>query len=342
MPFTIFEHSFLQKIFNHFDSDLVLQMAWSGSSVTREIHRLFKAKRDAIKAELRNALTAVHISLDLWTPPNRFAIMAVFAHFIDQLGHQQSHLLALRRQFGAHSSENLAGSLIDIVHEWEIEGRVGCAISDNMTANNTCLYYMYQRLDPSMRPVDIKARRMRCYGHTLNLVARAFLFGKDAESFELESDINGMRGLVEQDLDHWRTKGPTGKLCNIVKFILAWEQDHEEYRLCEKSTADLEVIMNNETQWNSTYMMIKRALRKQTDIRAFIFATQEEEDGARRILAEDILSSEDWRVLGEVNELLKPIYLQTMQTQGWGKGDSHGRLWEVLIGMEYLLEHFED
>ncbi|KAH7150633.1 hypothetical protein DER46DRAFT_513987, partial [Fusarium sp. MPI-SDFR-AT-0072] len=27
---------------------------------------------------------------------------------------------------------------------------------------------------------------------------------------------------------------------------------------------------------------------------------------------------------------------------GWGKGDSHGRLWEVLIGIEYLLEHFED
>ncbi|KAK7583457.1 hypothetical protein V3481_012745 [Fusarium oxysporum f. sp. vasinfectum] len=354
VPFTIFEHSFLRKMFNHFDSDLVLQMAWSGSSVTREIHRLFEAKRDTIKAELRNALTAVHVSFDLWTSPNRFAIIAVFAHFIDQLGHQQSRLLALRRQFGAHSGENLAGSLVDIVHEWEIEGRVGCAISDNMTANDTCLYHMYPRLDPSMRPVDIKARRMRCYGHMLNLVARAFLFGKDAESFELESDINSMRGLVEQDLDHWRTKGPIGKLRNIVKFIrsspqrseqfkrVAREQDHEEYRLCEESTAELEVVMNNETRWNSTYMMIERALRKQTDIRAFIFTTQEEEDAARRIPAEDILSSEDWRVLGEVNEILKPIYLQTMRTQGWGKGNSHGRLWEVLIGMEYLLEHFED
>ncbi|KAH7460200.1 hypothetical protein FOMA001_g19634 [Fusarium oxysporum f. sp. matthiolae] len=97
-----------------------------------------------------------------------------------------------------------------------------------MTANDTCLYYMYQRLDPSMRPVDIKARRMRCYGHTLNLVARAFLFGKDAESFELESDINGMRGLVEQDLDHWRTKGPIGKLRNIVKFIRSSPQRSEQ------------------------------------------------------------------------------------------------------------------
>uniref|UniRef100_A0A0C4BKZ8 AC transposase n=1 Tax=Fusarium oxysporum (strain Fo5176) TaxID=660025 RepID=A0A0C4BKZ8_FUSOF len=288
-------------------------MAWSGSSITREIHRLFEAKRDAIKTELCNALTAVHIIFDPWTSPNRFAIMAVFAHFIDQLGHQQSRLLALRRQFGAHSGENLAGSLIDI------------------------------RLDPSMTPVDIKARRMRCYGHTLNLVARAFLFGKDAESFELESDINGMRGLVEQDLDHWHTKGPIGKLRNIVKFIrsspqrseqfkrVAREQDHEEYRLCEESMAELEAVMNNETRWNSTYMMIERALRKQTDIRAFIFATQEEEDGVRRIPVEDILSSEDWRVLGEANEILKPIYLQTMRMQDWVR--LRRRRWEKLKWM---------
>jgi len=34
VPFTIFEHSFLRKIFNHFDKELVVQMAWSGSPIT--------------------------------------------------------------------------------------------------------------------------------------------------------------------------------------------------------------------------------------------------------------------------------------------------------------------
>ncbi|OAQ60058.1 transposase-like protein [Purpureocillium lilacinum] len=76
--------------------------------------------------------------------------------------------------------------------------------------------------------------------------------------------------------------------------------------------------------------MIERALRKRTDIRAFIFALEGEQDEAKRIPADDILSNEDWRVLGEVNAILKPIYLQTMRTQGWGKADGHGRLWEVL------------
>ncbi|CAG1973160.1 unnamed protein product [Fusarium graminearum] len=60
---------------------------------------------------------------------------------------------------------------------------------------------------------------------------------------------------VEEDLEHWRAKGPVGKLHNIVKFIWASPQrteafkaharEQEEadiYKLAEESTAELEVI----------------------------------------------------------------------------------------------------
>lgn len=128
---------------------------------------------------------------------------------------------------GTHSGENLAATLVDVVKEWQIEGRVGVVICDNLGTKDVCLHHMYKELDPSMRSADVKMRRMRCYGHILNLVARAFLFGKDAECFELESTVNGIRGLVEQDLDHWRAKGPVGKLHNIVKFIRSSPQRSE-------------------------------------------------------------------------------------------------------------------
>ncbi|RKK26627.1 hypothetical protein BFJ67_g16557 [Fusarium oxysporum f. sp. cepae] len=32
----------------------------------------------------------------------------------------------------------------------------------------------------------------------------------------------------------------------------------------------------------------------------------------------------------------------TMRTQGWGTSGGHGRLWEVMTGMEFVLEHLED
>ena len=199
---------------------------------------------------------------------------------------------------------------------------------------------------------------MRCYGHILNLVARAFLFGKDAESFERESDINSMRGLAEQDLRHWRSKGPIGKLHNIVKFIrsssqrsesfkrIAHEEEYEGYRLSEESTAELEVVLDNETRWNSTYMMIERALRKQTDIRAFIFALEGEQDETKRIPADDILSNEDWRVLGEVNQILKPYIfrrcgrkagVEATAMGGCGKSGWNGISARTFRGLEWLL-----
>uniref|UniRef100_A0A0D2XSY6 HAT C-terminal dimerisation domain-containing protein n=1 Tax=Fusarium oxysporum (strain Fo5176) TaxID=660025 RepID=A0A0D2XSY6_FUSOF len=202
-----------------------------------------------------------------------------------------------------------------------------------------------------MNLADVRARRMRCYGHILNLVARAFLYGEDFESFEAESQVFDLLGRREDDLRHWRKKGPVGKLHNVVKFIrsspqrcelfkrISRENDEaQEYLLASESTAELEVVMNNDTRWNSTYLMISRALIKQGDIRAFLVHPEVE----KWLPEADMLKGDDWRLLAEIKLILEPFYLQTMRTQGWGSEGGNGRLWEVMAGMEYLLEHLED
>ncbi|CZR49924.1 uncharacterized protein FPRO_16129 [Fusarium proliferatum ET1] len=105
----------------------------------------------------------------------------------------------------------------------------------------------------------------------------------DAASFELQSEAYGMLERTEEELEHWRVKSPVGKLHNIVKFIRASPQrseafkahakEQEEvdtYKLTEESTAELEVIQNNATRWNSTFMMIERALVKPSEPNSFI------------------------------------------------------------------------
>ncbi|OBS16461.1 hypothetical protein FPOA_12113 [Fusarium poae] len=179
-----------------------------------------------------------------------------------------------------------------------------------------------------MSLADVRARRMRCYGHILNLVARAFLYGEDFESFEAGSQVFDLLGRREDDLRHWRKKGPVGKLHNVVKFIrsspqrcelfkrISRENDEaQEYLLASESTAELEVVMNNDTRWNSTYLMISRALVKQGDIRAFLVHPEVD----KWLPEADMLKGDDWRREG-----------------------GNGRLWEVMAGMEYLLEHLED
>jgi hypothetical protein len=43
---------------------------------------------------------------------------------------------------------------------------------------------------------------MRYFGHILNLVAQAFLYGDNAASFELQSEACGLLERVEEDLKH--------------------------------------------------------------------------------------------------------------------------------------------
>jgi hypothetical protein len=319
--------------------------------MSRLLDDMYKTKKDRVKQELSDALSKIHLGFDLWTSPNRHAVMAVTAHFLDRQGKHQSRLLALRRQLGCHSGENLAVTLGQVVREWKIEDRVGTVISDNASSNDTCLLNFYGDLDAEMSLVDIRARRMRCYGHILNLVARAFLYGEDFEAFEAESQVFNFLGRHEDDLRHWRKKGPVGKLHNVVKFIRSSPQRSElfkkisrendeaqEYLLAGESTAELEVVMNNDTRWNSTYLMISRALVKQGDIRAFLVHPEVE----KWLPEADMLKGDDWRLLAEIKHILEPFYLQTMRTQGWGSEGGNGRLWEVMTGMEYLLEHLED
>ena len=354
LPFSIFDNRYFKELLHQFDAQLADQVPCGKITQRNDLHKLYQAKKVVIMQELELVLTKIHLSFDLWTSPNRHAMMAIIAHFIDNHKRQQTLLLALRRQLGAHSGENLAVTLVDVVSSWGIVNKVGTVICDNASNNDSCLRAFYLQLDPSMELKDIKARRMRCYGHILNLVARAFLFGKDADSFELQSEAHKLLSQQEADLYHWRQQGPIGKLHNIIKFIRAspqrserfkkraQETETEEYRLYEESTAELELIQNNETRWNSTYLMIQRAFTKRAEITAYFIELEHNPTDHDHLAAEDNLTIDDWRLLGEIMHLLKPLYDQTMRTQGWGRGDGHGRLWEVMTGIEYLLEHLED
>jgi hypothetical protein len=58
--------------------------------------------------------------------------------------------------------------------------------------------------------------------------------------------------------------------------------------------------MSNDTRWNSTYLMISRALVKQGDIRAFL--VHPDVEGC--IPQDDVLKGDDWKLLAEVKHIL--------------------------------------
>lgn len=103
----------------------------------------------------------------------------------------------------------------------------------------------------------------------MNLVAKAFLFGADVDTFKLEDEANIALDREQERLEAWRKKGAIGKLHNIVVFIRASTQRKELFKnislatieevdglLVNDKTKNLGVVKDNRTRWNSVYLMI--------------------------------------------------------------------------------------
>jgi len=66
-------------------------------------------------------------------------------------------------------------------------------------------------------PKEPKESRLRCIGHVINLVVKAFLYGHAfVEQTGVESEEDA---LLEASLSTWRKRGPYGKLRNVIAYI---------------------------------------------------------------------------------------------------------------------------
>ncbi|KAM4061331.1 restless-like transposase [Hirsutella rhossiliensis] len=122
----------------------------------------------------------------------------------------------------SHSGENIAAQILEILESYEILDKVGYITLDNAGNMDTATEEIAEALG-----FDPKKRRVRCFGHVLNLVVKALLFGHKADAFEAE--INGEPVLDAVQHEIWRKKGPVGKLHNLVNWI--HQSDKLTYRL---------------------------------------------------------------------------------------------------------------
>jgi hypothetical protein len=336
-------------------SNHLVNLVPTGDTIRTWILKEFNHRKQDIKQQLlEDAEGKIHLSFDLWTSDGTtMSIMAVVAHYLDKSFINRTRLIALRRLYGSHSGENMAKILISVIQEFEITKRLGYFMMDNDATNDTCLESLLRDIDPNISDSDIDERRLRCWGHILNLVAKAFLFGTNANAFELEDQANITLGREQERFQAWRKKGPVGKLHNLVVFIRASTQRKELFKNVSLATVDeidglainedtqnLGVIKDNETRWNSTYLMIVRALKKRQEINAFI-QVLDVRPAEKPVPREDRLSANDWLIIEETAYILKPIYDHTIRFQSRAKEGHHGTIWEVLPSMELILHHLE-
>lgn len=311
-------------------------------------------KRTVIQA-LQNARSKIHICFDLWTSRNLLALNGIVAHFLGADYQPRTLLLALPEQKDAHTGDNIASHVARIIEEFKIEGNLGYFVLDNATNNNTCMEALGKRYN-----FKVPYRRLRCAGHVINLIARALLFGQDPDSFEADATV--VKSLNEE-LGLWRQKGPIGKLHNIVTWIYRSSQRHDRFMKIQEDIHQrdgiqdytlYELIQDNKTRWNSTKLMIERAINLRRAVEQFLdvekasysrnpSSSQDREDNiAATTILDDCMTGQDWDILLHYKELLAPLHIVTNDLESRPEGSKHGSISYVLSGLEWILECLED
>ncbi|EAQ91904.1 hypothetical protein CHGG_00139 [Chaetomium globosum CBS 148.51] len=84
----------------------------------------------------------------------------------------------------------------------------------------------------------------------------------------------------------------------------------------ERDPKFVQLVADNDTRWNSVYLMIERALRLRFQIDWFCQWSLEEKDAKRRLPSEDRLDTEDWVLLTNIKAILEPVHRITRTFEG--------------------------
>lgn len=305
------------------------------------ILKAFDKEKTTIRAVILSAQSKISISFDAWQSDHDLLFLGVVGHFLDKQLRLQMLLLGLP-ELQSHTGAEQSRVLLQVLNDYGIhEGNLGWFVLDNATNNNTALVQL--SLTISFDPLK---RRLRCAGHLINLAAEAFLDGDHPS--DIEARIRAERTETAK-LKLWREKGPIGQLHNTVFYITRSSRRKAIFNKCQIDNLTLAesdricaLIRDDGVRWNSTYMMIKRAIRLRESLDEYYHRLTRSLNPADKEAQDDELSSDDWEMLVRIKSILGPFFQATKRMEGNAVEGTHGALWEVVVSLECLIQRLEE
>ena len=298
-------------------------LPYSHDTLRIHANALFEEGKTRLRHILISAISDIHITCDMWSSPNHLGLLAILAHFTSEKLQLTTVTLALVELQGEHSGINQAEVILRVLDDYQIRGKVGYFMMDNVISNDSLVAHVADVLNSDGIIYDAKQRRLRCNGHVINLVVQAFLFGDRVNDYE---DSGEYDTPTEDELESWRKWGPLGKLHNICTWIMGSSQRIQAW----KKRSSLMPRRDQGTRWNSWYEMIDQALR---GIKTPLTELLAEEPA----LTKDILSPGDWLTLTYVRDFLASFLATTKAIEG-----RSATLEKVLPSLDFLAERFDD
>ena len=128
LPFRVVEwpefHTFCQ-VLNPESSDFVTT---THSQITKRIGQSWQIHQDVVRKKLQSAVSSIHLSLDIWTSPNRLLLMGICGHFVDCSQEKHSKALLALRTVASHSGDEQFATLLPVLKDYGIVRKLGSIV----------------------------------------------------------------------------------------------------------------------------------------------------------------------------------------------------------------------
>jgi hypothetical protein len=229
IAFFMMENKLFRDLIHCLNAAVAAYLPKATATIRRWIMAAYTQRKEDLKEELQLSISKVHIAFDIWTAGNWIGVICLWGYWADAAGKRQRRLLAFRRIYHSHDGENQAAIILEVLKEYEIASNVGYFVADNHSANDSAIVIVLSELDPAITPTEIEGRRLRCFGHIVNLAAQSLLDPSARELAVAAAELEIDEEAYERSIDAWHAKGPLGKVCRLVKYVLASPQRREEF-----------------------------------------------------------------------------------------------------------------
>lgn len=299
----------------------------SPQTLRNDVLREYAGQRVVLQRILKTANTRIFLSADIWTSPNNILALGFEAGFLNFDGREPKsyRLLIGLREVDGHSGEDQFKEMKTVVEELGIQENIGCIMGDNSGTNDTLSRFFGRWFQDIGAAAGWKAQemRVRCLGHIINLIVKAWLMNKKLSDDEVGDQEFDWIHLTAESFQSPK-KGPGGKqrkkkqakasphpalvaLHNVVASMAHSPQRQREFH----NAAGRMIPRDNATRWNSWQNMISVAVDERVKAAIQLYQINHEAD-----IREPRLTLKDWDTLEALSVFLTHFSVSTELTEG--------------------------
>ncbi|XP_048620335.1 zinc finger BED domain-containing protein RICESLEEPER 2-like [Brassica napus] len=303
--------SFIESTcWKHFCNKVNFYKPHSRRTATRDIVEMFVKKKEALKRWLYTNNQRVSLTTDIWVSQVTGAsYMVVTAHFVDPTWQLKKLILGFK--FVNHKGQTISNVLLECLADWGIQKLFSITL-DNATANTSAIKKLHREFDlvsPDVFVLDGNFLHMRCCAHIINLIAKEGLW-------DLGENVMAIRNTVQY-------------VWSSTNRLNAFDQRVTTGKMTRGS-----LPMDVKTRWNSTFLMLSRALqfrvafdKMEDEDRLYNDYFLEVENGAKRCGPPAI---SDWNAVEKLKRFLIIFYNSTLVVSASSKVNSYKCYGEIV------------